>query len=145
MPNGPTVRWVQIPLVRPLFQPAKLVAGKIPKTLVSDGAANFHEAYTKEFHTMKLETRTEHIRHIRFAGDFNNNKMERMNGEIRDALLILSHFGRERTQDSKFRRSQSLILTSPFFNTISFLRATNTRRSPLFNFINRRTDLGTVT
>jgi len=33
---------------------------------------------------MKVESRTEHIRHIRLAGDWNNNKMERMNGEIRD-------------------------------------------------------------
>jgi transposase-like protein len=70
--------------VRPLFQLAKAVAGKTPKTLVSDGAANFHEAYNKEFRTLKVETRTEHIRHIRLAGDFNNNKMERLNGEIRD-------------------------------------------------------------
>jgi len=75
--------------VRPLFQLAKAVAGKAPKTLVSDGAANFHEAYTKEFRTMRLETRTEHIRHIRLAGDYNNNKMERMNGEIRDRERVM--------------------------------------------------------
>ena len=75
--------------VRPLFQLAKAVAGKTPKTLVSDGAANFHEAYTKEFRTMKLETRTEHIRHVRLQGDYNNNKMERMNGEIRDRERVM--------------------------------------------------------
>ena len=75
--------------VRPLFQLAKAVAGKAPKTLVSDGAANFHEAYNREFRTMKVETRTEHIRHIRLAGDFNNNKMERMNGEIRDRERVM--------------------------------------------------------
>ena len=75
--------------VRPLFQLAKQVAGKTPKTLVSDGAANFHEAYNKEFRTMKMETRTEHIRHIRLAGDFNNNKMERINGEIRDRERVM--------------------------------------------------------
>ncbi len=51
---------------------------------MSDGAANFHEAYNREFRTMKVETRTEHIRHVRLQGDMNNNKMERMNGEIRD-------------------------------------------------------------
>ena len=75
--------------VRPLFQLAKAVAGKAPKTLVSDGAANFHEAYLKEFRTMKLETRTEHIRHVRLQGDYNNNKMERMNGEIRDREKVM--------------------------------------------------------
>jgi putative transposase len=75
--------------VRPLFQLAKAVAGKAPKTLVSDGAANFHEAYKREFRTSRLETRTEHIRHIRLAGDYNNNKMERMNGEIRDREKVM--------------------------------------------------------
>jgi len=75
--------------VRPLFQLAKAVAGKSPKTLVSDGAANFHEAYLKEFHTARLDTRTEHIRHIRLQGDYNNNKMERMNGEIRDREKVM--------------------------------------------------------
>jgi transposase-like protein len=61
--------------LRPLFQLAKAVAGKQPKTLASDGAANFHETYNQEFRVMKLETRTEHIRHIRLAGDYNNNKI----------------------------------------------------------------------
>jgi transposase-like protein len=75
--------------VRPLFQLAKQIAGKAPRTLVSDGAANFHEAYNQEFRTSRLETRTEHIRHIRLAGDFNNNKMERMNGEIRDREKVM--------------------------------------------------------
>jgi transposase-like protein len=75
--------------VRPLFQLAKAVAGKAPSTLVSDGAANFHEAYNQEFRTLKLETRTEHVRHIRLAGDYNNNKMERMNGEIRDREKVM--------------------------------------------------------
>jgi putative transposase len=75
--------------VRPLFQLAKAFAGKSPKTLVSDGAANFHEAYLKEFHTSRLDTRTEDVRHIRLAGDWNNNKMERMNGEIRDREKVM--------------------------------------------------------
>ena len=75
--------------MRPLFQLAKQIAGKQPKTLVSDGAANFHEAYLKEFYTRKLETRTEHIRHIRLPGDRNNNRMERMNGEIRDRERVV--------------------------------------------------------
>ena len=83
--------------VRPLFQLAKQVAGKQPKTLISDGAANFHEAYLKEFRTSRLETRTEHIRHIRLQGDFNNNKMERMNGEIRDRERVMRTLERSDT------------------------------------------------
>jgi putative transposase len=68
---------------------AKAIAGKTPKTLVSDGAANFHEAYLKEFHTMSKATDTEHIRHIRLAGDHNNNRMERFNGELRQREKVM--------------------------------------------------------
>ena len=70
--------------LRPLFQLGKQVAGKQPKTLITDGAPNFHEAYEKEFWTSKIGTRTEHIREIALDGVRHNNKMERMNGEIRD-------------------------------------------------------------
>ncbi len=70
--------------VRPLFQLGREIAEKQPKTLITDGAPNFHEAYMKEFYTKKLETRTEHIRDITFDGVRHNNKMERMNGELRD-------------------------------------------------------------
>jgi transposase-like protein len=75
--------------VRPLLQLAKQIAGKQPKTLVSDGAMNFHGAYKSEFRTARLENRTEHIRHIRLHGDKNNNRMERMNGEIRDREKVM--------------------------------------------------------
>ena len=45
--------------------------------------------------SLHAATLTEHIRHIRVAGDYSNNKMERMNGEIRDAdsFKVLSSFG----------------------------------------------------
>jgi transposase-like protein len=68
--------------IRPLFREAKEVMGKKPTTLISDGAQNFHLAYLKEFRGLKRETK--HIRHIHMAGDHHNNKMERLNGEIRD-------------------------------------------------------------
>ncbi len=42
--------------VRPLFQLAKQIAGKNPKTLISDGAPNFHEAYNLEYHTKQART-----------------------------------------------------------------------------------------
>jgi transposase-like protein len=69
--------------VRPLFKEAREVAGKRPMTLVSDGARNFEEACRKEYFTMAMP-KTKHIRHIHIAGDKNDNKMERLNGEIRD-------------------------------------------------------------
>jgi transposase-like protein len=74
--------------VRPLFQQGKDVAGKKPDILISDGAPNFHEAYLKEYWS-KVAPRTNHIRHIHLQGDHNNNKMERMNGELRDREKVM--------------------------------------------------------
>ena len=74
--------------VRPLLELGKAVAGKKPKSF-TDGAANFHQAYLKEFHTARTETDTEHIRHIRLAGDHNNNRMERFNGELRQREKVM--------------------------------------------------------
>ncbi len=68
--------------VRPLFKEGKALMGKKPTTLISDGAQNFHQAYLKEFRTLDRET--QHIQHIHMQGVHNNNKMERLNGEIRD-------------------------------------------------------------
>jgi len=68
---------------RKLFQMAKKVMGKRPMTLITDGLPAYNDAYRKEFWTLK-GPRTEHIRHIKIRGDKNNNKMERLNGEIRD-------------------------------------------------------------
>ncbi|WP_231911866.1 DDE-type integrase/transposase/recombinase [Candidatus Nitrosotalea okcheonensis] len=70
--------------INELFREGKKVAGKKPKVLITDGAMNFQQAYMKEFWARPLEQRTEHIRHIHFKNDMNNNKMERLNGEIRD-------------------------------------------------------------
>jgi transposase-like protein len=75
--------------VRPLLELGKAVAGKKPKTFITDGAANFHEAYMDEFWTQNKDTRTEHIRHIRLAGDRNNNRMERFNGEVRQREKVM--------------------------------------------------------
>jgi transposase-like protein len=75
--------------LRPLFQLGKKLAGKQPKTLITDGAPNFHEAYEKEFWTNKIANRTEHIREIALGGVRHNNKMERMNGEIRDRERVM--------------------------------------------------------
>jgi transposase-like protein len=68
---------------RNLLRMSKEVAGKKPETFITDGLASYHDAYKKEFWTLK-GPRTEHVRHIKLRGDIHNNKMERMNGEIRD-------------------------------------------------------------
>ena len=69
--------------ITPLFSKGKEVAGTRPNALISDGAPNFHTAFNRELYT-STKPRTRHINHIRLQGDHNNNKMERMNGEIRD-------------------------------------------------------------
>jgi transposase-like protein len=70
--------------VRPLFKQGKQITGRSPVTLITDGAKNFHEAYMLEFWTKQKYNRPQHIRDIRMDGQVHNNKMERMNGEIRD-------------------------------------------------------------
>jgi transposase-like protein len=69
--------------ITPLFKKGKDVTEKRPNVLISDGAPNFHDAFNKELYTNKWP-RTKHINHIRLQGDHNNNKMERLNGSIRD-------------------------------------------------------------
>jgi putative transposase len=73
---------------RKLFQMAKKVTGTKPMTLVTDGLPAYNDAYKKEFRTLR-KPRTEHIRHIKLKGDMNNNKMERLNGEIRDREKVM--------------------------------------------------------
>jgi transposase-like protein len=75
--------------IRPLFKQAKAIADKNPRTLITDGAPNFHEAFVDEYWTSKLADRPEHIRDITLDGERHNNKMERMNGEIRDRERVM--------------------------------------------------------
>jgi putative transposase len=74
--------------VRPLFRHAISIVEKKPEMLISDGAQNFHRAYRKEF-IDSAAPRTQHVRHIHLAGDHNNNKMKRLNGEIRDREKVV--------------------------------------------------------
>jgi len=73
---------------RGLLKKGKEVAGKRPETFISDGLPAFHDAFKKEFWTLK-SPRTEHVRHIKIKGDMNNNKMERFNGEVRDREKVM--------------------------------------------------------
>ncbi|HZA70975.1 MAG TPA: DDE-type integrase/transposase/recombinase [Nitrososphaeraceae archaeon] len=70
--------------IRMMFRKGIEITGKKPTILISDGANNFHQAYKKEYWTREKANRTRHIRHVRFQGDVHNNKMERLNNEIRD-------------------------------------------------------------
>jgi putative transposase len=80
--------------IQPLFKQGKEIAGKRPTVLISDGARNFHKAFNKEFYTLK-DPRTIHIQHVRLEGNVNNNKKERMNGEIRDREKVMHGLKKE--------------------------------------------------
>jgi transposase-like protein len=71
-----------------------------PETLISDGAPNFRNAFLKQYRTLERESK--HIQHIRLQGDYNNNKMERLNGEIRDREKTM------RGQESRYPNSYML-------------------------------------
>jgi transposase-like protein len=73
---------------RRLFEMGKRVTGKKPETIITDGLPAYHDAYKKEFWTLK-GPRTQHINAIKLKGDRNNNKMERLNGEIRDREKVM--------------------------------------------------------
>ena len=67
--------------VSPMFQEAAILANKKPRTTKSDGAANFHQAWKKEYRAPNaLHKTTRHERHIHLAGDMNNNAQEAFNG-----------------------------------------------------------------
>src|SRR2546428_11862020 len=82
--------------VRQMFKEGKEIAGKKPDILISDGAMNFHEAYKEEFWS-RVAPRTSHMRHIHIQDDRNNNKMERLNGEIRDREKVMRGLKTEHT------------------------------------------------
>ncbi len=66
-----------------LFRKAKEMAGKQPKTLITDGLRTYGMAATFEF------PHTAHVKEIRLTGAVHNNKMERMNGEVRDREKVM--------------------------------------------------------
>lgn len=74
---------------RDLLRKSKQVTQAKPKVLITGGLGSYAEAYRKEFWTLKRLRRTLHIRHIHLQGDMNNNKMERLNGEIRDREKVM--------------------------------------------------------
>ena len=65
------------------------VAGKTPKVLITDGLPSYHDAYMREYRTNRNVDSTVHIREITLSGRHNNNKMERLNGEIRDREKVM--------------------------------------------------------
>jgi transposase-like protein len=75
--------------VRPLYRAAQAAAGKKPKILITDGAHNFGVAARKEWYSHFRDNNTTHIKDIRFGSPIHNNKMERLNGELRDREKVM--------------------------------------------------------
>jgi len=73
---------------RNLFRVGKELTGKKPMLLITDGLPSFHDTYRKEYWQHE-QPRPQHIRHIRIQGQMNNNKMERLNGEVRDREKVM--------------------------------------------------------
>jgi len=74
---------------RNLLQQSSKVAHRKPHVFVTDGLASYHLAYQKEWWETDRQKRTLHIRHIHLQQDMQNNKMERLNGEIRDREKVM--------------------------------------------------------
>jgi transposase-like protein len=77
---------------RTLFYRAKRLMEKQPKTLITDGLPSYSLACQQVFEG------TQHIRKITLKGQVhNNNKMERLNGEIRDREKTMRGLKKKRT------------------------------------------------
>ncbi len=67
--------------VAPMFKEAKRLAKKVPETLISDKAANFHHAWKEQYKAKNfLHKETEHINEVAFDGIHHNNQVEGFNG-----------------------------------------------------------------
>lgn len=77
-----------------LFQQGKKTAGKKPLALITDGLHAYHQAYKREFYSLK-DPRTEHV--VWQADGEDNRKMERFNCEVRGREKVMRSLKREDT------------------------------------------------
>lgn len=69
-----------------LLHEGKQLMDKVPAVLVTDGLPSYRTAFNKEYYS-NTKPQSRHINAIKLTGNAwneNNNKMERINGEIRD-------------------------------------------------------------
>jgi len=74
---------------RSLFHKSAEVAGKMPRLLITDGLPAYRDAARKEYQTNHGHSGAVHVRDIAIDGVIHNNKMERMNGEVRDREKVM--------------------------------------------------------
>ena len=73
-----------------LFRKSKEAIGRIPNTLITDGLNSYSTSWHKEFeHGDSFSNPRNHIREISLKGTVHNNKMERLNGEVRDRERVM--------------------------------------------------------
>lgn len=72
-----------------LFHQAWFNAGKAPATMITDGLRTYRSAFKKELGWRRHDVKQTHIAEIALAGQVHNNKMERMNGEVRDREKVM--------------------------------------------------------
>ncbi len=68
---------------RTLFIEGKWIIGSKPDILITNGLPAYRDAFNKEFY-IATGPQSKYINTITLKGNMNNNKMERINGEIRD-------------------------------------------------------------
>ena len=73
-----------------LLELTKKAIGKNPTQFITDGLPAYQKASKKVFGKS-----THHTRHIHIQRDMNNNKMERLNGEIRDREKVMRGIKKE--------------------------------------------------
>jgi transposase-like protein len=83
--------------IHELFHTRRKIASKPPEKIITDGAMNFGAAINDEFWREKKQLALVHDLDIRFGGEIHNNKMERMNGEIRDREKVMRSLKRPDT------------------------------------------------
>jgi len=74
---------------RSLFHRSAEIAGKNPRLVITDGLPAYRDAVQKEYRTNQGHSGAVHVREIALKGVVHNNKMERMNGEIRDREKVM--------------------------------------------------------
>ncbi len=75
---------------RGLFIAGRNITNKVPATLITDGLPSYHYAFQKDYAWRTTPYKKPvHIKEITLDGTVHNNKMERMNGEVRDREKVM--------------------------------------------------------
>jgi len=70
-----------------LFHKGKQIMNKKPPILIIDGLRSYHDTFNNEFYS-NIKPSTEYV-NVSKSGDMIDNKMERLNDEIRDREKVM--------------------------------------------------------